>query len=281
MIGTLINEHCQLAENPLWRTEDGCLFWTDIDGGNIHRIHLATKKHDLVYSGAKVGGFTCEANGDLLLFRVDDFAVLRPDGGVETVRAFADEGSERFNDVIAAPDGCVFAGTIGKTDTSGGLFRVECDGSCTALFRGTGCSNGMGFSPDLRRFYWTCSTRRTIYVFDYDPSAGSLGNERVFYTASPTEGIPDGLAVDRNGHVWSARWDGFAIVHHDDDGTPIETIPFPVAKVSSLCFGGPDLDQMLVTTAGGIPGSASADGSIYRWSPGVRGSPEFRSKLTC
>src|ERR1043166_884438 len=149
MIGTLINEHCQLAENPLWREEDGCLFWTDIEGGNIHRIHLATKRHDLVYSGEKVGGFTFEANGDLLLFRVNDFAVLRPDGGVETVRAFADEGSERFNDVIAAPDGCVFAGTIGKTDTSGGLFRVECDGSCTPLFRGSGCSNGMGFSPDL------------------------------------------------------------------------------------------------------------------------------------
>jgi D-xylonolactonase len=281
MIGTLINEHCQLAENPLWREEDGCLFWTDIEGGNIHRIHLATKKHDLVYSGEKVGGFTFEANGDLLLFRVNDIAVLRPDGGVETVRAFADEGSERFNDVIAAPDGCVFAGTIGKTDTSGGLFRVGCDGSCTPLFRGTGCSNGMGFSPDLRTFYWTCSTRRTIYAFDYDPSAGSLRNERVFYTAPSSEGIPDGLAVDRNGHVWSARWDGFAIVHHDENGTPIETIPFPVAKVSSLCFGGPDLDQMLITTAGGIPGSTSADGSIYQWSPGVRGSPEFRSRITC
>ena len=277
----LINLHCELGENPLWNADDGCLYWTDITGGKIHRLHLETKKHALLYSGETVGGFTFEANGDLLLFRVNDIAVLHPEGRIETVRAFADEGSERFNDVIAAPDGCVFAGTIGRTETTGGLFRVECDGSCTLLFRGTGCSNGMGFSPDLRRFHWTCSTRRTIYVFDYDPSIGRLSNERVFYTAPDSEGIPDGMAVDCKGHVWSARWDGAAIVHHAEDGEAIETIPFPVAKVTSLCFGGDALDQMLITTAGGTPGSPSADGAIYQWSPGVQGLPEFRSRITC
>ena len=277
----LLHLHCELGENPLWNAGDGCLYWNDITGGKIHRLHLETTKHTQIYSGETVGGFTFEANGDLLLFRVNDIAALHDDGTVETVSAFSDEGSERFNDVIAAPDGCVFAGTIGRTETSGGLFRVECDGSCTLLFRGTGCSNGMGFSPDLRRFYWTCSTRRTICVFDYDPSNGRLSNERVFYTAPDSEGIPDGMAVDRNGHVWSARWDGFSIVHHAEDGAVIETIPFPVAKVTSLCFGGLALDQMLITTAGGTPGSTSADGAIYRCSPGVPGSPEFRSRITC
>ena len=277
----LLNVHCELGENPLWNAGDGCLYWSDITGGKIHRIHLATRKHTQIYSGETVGGFTFEANGDLLLFRVHDIAVLRGDGTAETVSAFSDESSERFNDVIAAPDGCVFAGTIGKTATGGGLFRVECDGSCTLLFRGTGCSNGMGFSPDLRTFYWTCSTRRTIYVFDYEPSNGRLSNERVFYAAPDFEGIPDGMAVDRNGHVWSARWDGFSIVHHAEDGAVIETIPFPVAKVTSLCFGGPELDQMLITTAGGTPDSTSADGAIYQCSPGVQGLPEFRSRITC
>lgn len=277
----LINLHCELGENPLWNAGDGCLYWNDIAGGKIHRLHLETKQHTQIYSGETVGGFTFEANGDLLLFRVNDIAAPHRDGTVETVSAFADEGSERFNDVIAAPDGCVFAGTIGKTETSGGLFRVECDGSCTLLFRGTGCSNGMGFSPDLRRFYWTCSTRRTIFFFDYDSATGRLENERAFYKATTSEGIPDGMTVDRDGHVWSARWDGFSIVHHDENGAVIETVPFPVAKVSSLCFGGDALDEMLITTAGGTPGSTSADGAIYQWSPGVKGSPEFRSRITC
>ncbi len=277
----LAHLHCELGENPLWNGDEGCLYWTDITGGKIHRLHLETRRHEEIYSGETIGGFTFEANGDLLLFRVNDIAVLHPDGMVETVRSFDDEGSVRFNDVIAAPDGSVFAGTIGKTPASGGLFRVECDGSCTLLFRGTDCSNGMGFSPDLRTFYWTCSTRRKIFAFDYDRSTGRLGAERVFYSATEDEGIPDGMAVDREGHVWSARWDGYSIIHHAPDGTPLGKISFPVAKVTSLCFGGPALDQMLITTAGGSAGSESADGAIFCCAAATPGTAEFRSRITC
>ena len=275
----LINLHCELAENPLWNADEGCLYWEDIPAGKIHRLHLATKRHTQLYSGEKVGGFTFQANGDLLLFRVNDIASLKPDGHVEVLRKFSDEGVERFNDVIADPAGRVFAGTIGKTPESGGLFRVDLDGTITLLFRGTGCSNGIGFSPDLRAFYWTCSTRRRIYSFAYDRATGNLSDERVIYEASAGEGIPDGMTVDCDGHLWSARWDGFAVVHHAPDGKFLERFSFPVAKVSSLCFGGPNLDQFFLTTAGGIAGSDTADGTIYQWSPGAKGPPEFKSRI--
>jgi D-xylonolactonase len=233
----------------------------------------------VIYRGVTVGGFTLQADGDLLLFRVADLALLHTDGRVEVLREFVDEGAVRFNDVIADPEGRVFAGTIGMADTSGGLYRVDRDGSMTLLFRGTGVSNGMGFSPDLRTFYWTCSTRRRIHAYDYDRATGAISRERVFYQATDAEGIPDGMTVDRGGDVWSARWDGYAVVHHGPDGKVIEKFPFPVAKVSSLCFGGPNLDEFFVTTAGGVPGSDTADGSVYRWAAGVSGSPEFRSQI--
>ncbi len=281
MITTLLNDHCLLAENPLWNGDDGCLYWTDIDGGTVHRFHLAGGRHEVIYRGVTVGGFTFQANGDLLLFRVEDLALLRPDGSVKVLREIADEGTARFNDVIADPEGRIFAGTIGRTEKSGGLFRVERDGSIEVLFRGTGCSNGMGFSPDLRTFYWTCSTRRCIYGFDYDRATGGLAGERIFHQATDDEGIPDGLTVDRDGHVWSARWDGFSVVRHAPDGRVIETFPFPVAKVSSLCFGGPALDEFFVTTAGGVSGSDTADGSVYRWKAGAGGLPEFPSRIGC
>ncbi|MDQ3622015.1 MAG: SMP-30/gluconolactonase/LRE family protein [Verrucomicrobiota bacterium] len=279
MITTLINEHCELGENPLWNGDDGCLYWTDITGGKVHRFHLATRSHAVVYRGEPVGGFTFQANGDLLLFRVQDLALLHSDGRVDVLREFSDEGMQRFNDVIADPEGRVFAGTIGKTAMSGGLFRVELDGAITLLFRGTGCSNGMGFSPDLEKFYWTCSTRRQIYEFDYRRATGGISGERLLYQATPTEGIPDGMTVDRHGHLWSARWDGFAVVHHAADGRVLEKFPFPVAKVSSLCFGGSALDTFFVTTAGGVLGSPSEDGTVYQWAAGVQGAPEFKSRI--
>jgi len=275
----LLNLHCELGENPLWNPADGCLYWEDITAGKVHRFHLALGKHTQIYSGEKVGGFTFQANGDLLLFRVSDIVSLKPDGRVEPYKMFSDEGSERFNDVITDPEGRVFAGTIGKTATNGGLFRFERDGGATLLFRGTGCSNGMGFAPDLRTFYWTCSTRRRIYAFDYDRATGGLSRERILYQATEGEGIPDGMTVDAEGHLWSTRWDGFALVHHAPDGRVLEKIKFPVAKVSSVCFGGPGLDQMFFTTAGGVANSDTLDGAVFQLAAGRRGMAEFHSRL--
>lgn len=279
MISTLINPHCLLGENPLWNPDDGCLYWTDIDAGRIHRYHFESGEHQVVYEGEKVGGFALQADGKLLLFRVNDIAVLSPDGTVASLHRFEDSGSARFNDVIADPEGRVFAGTIGKDDKSGGLFRIERDGTIQLLFRGTGVSNGMGFSPDLKAFYWTCSTRRRIFAFDYDRETGALTNERLFYRANDDEGIPDGLTVDRDGSIWSARWDGFAVVKHRPDGSVESRTSFPVAKISSLCFGGPKLDTFYLTTAGGSLESDSADGCIFAWSAGTSGREEFRSRI--
>lgn len=279
MPSVLLNLHCELGENPLWNAADGCLYWTDIIGGRVHRLHLETRRHEEIYRGETVGGFTFQTDGSLLLFRVRDLAVLRPGKSVEVLREFADEGSTRFNDVIADPEGRVFAGTIGRTGESGGVFRVDHDGGVTLLWRGTGCSNGMGFSPDLRTFYWTCSTRRRIYAFDYERATGALGNGRVLYQAADNEGIPDGLAVDAAGDLWSTRWDGFALVRHAPDGRVRERVQFPVAQVSSVCFGGPELDRMFLTTAGGAPGASTLDGALFELRAGARGRAEFRSRV--
>ena len=107
MISTLLHHHCELGENPLWNPEDGSLCWTDITAGALHRIQLATRKHEVIYRGVPVGGFTLQSDGALLLFRVNDIALLHPDGRVEVMREFADEGAARFNDVIADPEGRV------------------------------------------------------------------------------------------------------------------------------------------------------------------------------
>jgi D-xylonolactonase len=138
----------------------------------------------------------------------------------------------------------------------------------------------MGFTPDLKQFYWTCSTTRRIYRFPYDQNTGEIGDSTVFYQANDKEGITDGMKVDANGHIWSARWDGYSIVHHGPDGRVLETIPIPVAKVTSLCFGGPHYDQMFITTAGGQPGASTADGSVYHIAPApAKGRPEFTSRI--
>jgi D-xylonolactonase len=192
---------------------------------------------------------------------------------------------DRFNDVIADPAGRVFAGTYveraarAARGLKAGLYRVDTDRTVTRLFQGTGCSNGMGFSPDRRHFYWTDTTARTIFRFVYHEETGEIDDRRALVVVPEGEGVPDGLAVDAEGCLWSARWGGFGIYRHAPDGGFLEKIEFPVEKVSSCVFGGPNLDALYVTTAGGDDKSNTPDGTLYRVKVGVKGQREFRSKI--
>lgn len=278
----IVNRHCQLAENPLWDETAGRLCWTDITGGAVWSHHPATAETQQLYTGPTVGGFTQEADGALLLFRINDIVRLDPaDGTLREVAMFNEPGNTRFNDVIADPCGRVFAGTIGATPTSGGVYRYDPDGSMRRVITGTGCSNGMAFTADRRRFFWTCSTRKQIWLYDYDEATGDIANGRIWYQAGDDEGTTDGLTIDAEDNIWSARWNGWRVRQHAaDDGRVIREVKFPVAKVSSVTFGGADLGTMYLSTAGG-DGKRSLDGAIFSLRvPGVRGRPKFRSRLT-
>jgi D-xylonolactonase len=211
----LVNEHCATGENPYWNPHDGCVYWTDIPNGKIFRFDPATGQHQKIYEDVPVGGFTLQDDGNWLLFRVNDIAYMTPDGVVTAGRDYTDEGMERFNDVIADPAGRVYAGTIGTSRESGGLYRVDLDGTVTKLFAGTGCANGMGFTPDGQHFYWTCSTTKRILRFGYNRETGELSDSTPFFVGGENDKTPDGLAVDTQGTVWSARYGGHSIVRHD------------------------------------------------------------------
>jgi D-xylonolactonase len=274
------NYHCVVGENPLWNERDGRVYWEDIETGRLFSARHDTLEHACFYQGAVVGGFTLQEDGALLLFEADRISRLDvATGEHRVVRHGIDQDMRRFNDVIADPEGRVYAGTIGKTDQSGGLYRVDRDGTVSVLWKGTGCANGMGLSTDLSRFYWTCSTTRQIFVADYDRATGALRDRRVFYTAPASEGIPDGLCIDEQDHVWSARWDGGAVLRLTPEGKLVDKLELPVPKVSSATFGGPNRDTLYVTTAGGRLDSDSADGTLYRVDLGLRGRPGYRSRI--
>lgn len=274
---------CQLGEGPLWDASRRTLFWTDITAGEMHAWHQPTGEHRRLYRGEPVGGFTLEADGALALFRVRDVARLDPSNGQLHIRPFTDVGMERFNDVTADVRGRVFAGTIGRDDHSGGVFRFDPDGTSRLLFRGTGCSNGMGFSPDGKTFYWTCSTTGNICAFDYAADTGELTNRRVFHDCQPDGDIPDGLCVDREGFVWSARWGGARVVRHSPkDGSILETVPMPVSLVTSCCFGGENNSTLFITTARGEnEPETSPAGSVFALKSKTVGLQVKHSRLFC
>ena len=74
-------QRCLLGEGPLFDPARDCVFWTDIDAGRLYRLDRGGAPHREIYSGAKVGGFTLQLDGGLVLFRENDIALFDPEGG--------------------------------------------------------------------------------------------------------------------------------------------------------------------------------------------------------
>jgi len=277
---------CHTGENPLWHPQEAVLYWVDIPRGRLFRYEPETGHHEAVFEGRPVGGFTVEADGSLLLFMDRGRVVRWRDGAAEAVVIEAIEAmaSTRFNDVIADPAGRVFAGAMPAQGGDGRLYRIDRDGTFEVVLEGIGTPNGMGFSADGATFYFTDTKARRIDAFDYEVRTGAISNRRPFIEvpADPPEGRPDGMTIDDRGRFWSARWDGGCVVAYDRQGREVERIPVPeVRKVSSVTFGGPELTQMYLTTAGGDrkAGEGAHAGALFRVDGVGRGRPEFHSRV--
>ena len=93
--------------------------------------------------------------------------------------------------------------------------------------------------------------------------------------------------MPRSYHAVSLRFVYFSEIQRDPlvryapDGAEIGRIRFPARKVSSAIFGGPDLADLYVTTAGGHQKDVDGPGAgaLFRVRPGVGGVREFRSRI--
>jgi D-xylonolactonase len=200
----------------------------------------------------------------------------------------------QLNDCIADPAGRVLAGSVfydpNKEYPLGKLFSLDTDGTVRILDEGFYLSNGLGFSRDSKTLYFTDSADRTIFAYDYDMTSGTARNRRVFAKVPNTEGIPDGLTVDMEGFVWSAQWFGSAIVRYDPDGKIERRITTPAKQTSSLTFGGPELTDIFITSAGRSepmpvmppsydPTSGYFGGALYHTNVGIAGKAEFQANI--
>ena len=274
--------NCIVGEGPLWHPAERCVYWVDIPQGRIFRYDPASGEHSQIFQGPQVGGFTIQADGSLLLFMERGAVASLRDGKLDYhIERIEAERETRFNDVIADPAGRVFCGTMPAPDHPGSLYRLDTDGSLTQVLSGIGISNGMGFTPDAKRMYYTDSPTHNIYIFDYDVDTGALSNQRVFVNTGESDGIPDGMTVDADGYVWSARWDGSSLVRYSPSGEQVRRIWFPARKVSSVAFGGADYTDMYITTAGGQDKTAEGPGAgcLYRLNLGIAGKPEYLSRI--
>lgn len=268
-----------LAEGPHWDAATGQLHWVDILAPAIVSGDPASGVRSQRAMNELVGCVVPRAAGGYVCATETGIKMIDADGTIQTLcEPEADRPGNRFNDGKCDRLGRLWVGSlaINTTPGQGLLWRIEADGRATRMDEGFHISNGLGWSPDDTQMYFTDSGKRVIWVYDFDLAAGTIANRRVFAEVPEGRGVPDGLAVDADGFVWSAGWDGWTITRYAPNGSIDRVIPLPVPRPTSCAFGGPDLTTLYITTArirlsAGLLMEAPLSGSILAVETGIRG----------
>lgn len=269
-----------LGEGCVWDVRDGALLFVDIVRGLVHRWIAGTAAIHTWNVGVPVGAVGLRRSGGYVLAVRDGFAVTGSwRGALEPVAGcgpFAD--GVRMNDGACDPAGRFWAGTMAEdlTPGAGALFRLDTDGTVSAMVHEVGVSNGIDWAPDGETMYYVDSLTGGVDAFAFDPSAGTIGGRRRF--ASVAGGAPDGLTVDADGRVWVAVWGGACVRCFAPDGTLHTVVEVAAPHVTSCCFGDDDLGTLYITTASaeldeGNAASAPHAGDVFAVRPGCRGRP--------
>jgi sugar lactone lactonase YvrE len=243
----------ELGEGPVWDAEAGRLLWVDTMAGVVNWLHLPGGNGGSIALGQPVGSVALRRAGGLVAAVRDGFALVEIPSGRFQLIAPLQHGrpGNLMNDGKCDPSGIFWAGSMGHDGSPGvgELFRLDAHQQASRVLEGITVSNGIGWSPDGRTMYYVDSGPGSIDAFDYEIESAAISNRRRFVSIPSEEGVPDGLAVDAEGAVWVAIWEGSAIRRYTPNGTLDRVVEFPATLVTSCAFGGKSLGELFVTTA--------------------------------
>ena len=276
-----------VGEGAVWDDRAQCLWWVDIPGGVIYRYDPATGENRAIPYGEPVGCLAVREQGGLVLATKTGFWFFDPETGAR--EPIHDPESHlphnRFNDGATDAQGRFWAGTMkdgGDPEALGAFYRLDPDGTVTAWRDGIYTTNGLAFSPDGRRMYFSDSHPgvRTIWACDYDGDTGTPGAAEVFFDTRVVPGRPDGGTVDAEGCYWQAGVSGWQLYRLSPEGEVLATIDMPVENPTKPMFGGADLATLYVTSIGaGLaddPAQPQAGGLFAITGLGITGLPQPR-----
>lgn len=249
----LCDARCRIGESPVWSNE-GALYWVDIDGQRLHRWHggqhriLALPCTVSAIAPAETGLIAAGGAGFGLIVAGEDMARFELLADV-----LPQDVPMRMNDGALDRQGRFWAGSMSQPadaqNPAGQLFSFDGEARLSSVPRLL-VQNGLAFSPDGRTMYLSDSHPQvaTVWRFDYDPGSGVPGNRTVFCTGADLGGRPDGATMDTDGCYWIAASDGGRVVRLTPEGHIDAVVEVPTRNPTNICFGGPDLRTMFVTS---------------------------------
>lgn len=268
------------AEGPVWIPATQTVRWSDIPNNRILEFHAETgQTREYATSVEFTNGRTLDRDGSVVQCSHGRRRVERDHDGVVAplVDSFGGHRLNSPNDVVVASDGTVWftdppygilPGTVegheGEQEYGGCyVFRFDpATRELTPVVTDLIHPNGLAFSPDESILYVADTAGPDLgspyRIASYPVEGGTCGAGRTFVELEDDR-PSDGFRVDVEGRIWTSA--GASVRVYAPDGAQLAAVEVS-EKVSNLCFGGPDGQDVYIT----------ATTSLYRLRTGTTDS---------
>ncbi|CAB3233399.1 unnamed protein product [Arctia plantaginis] len=258
------------GKSPVWDPVLQSLYFVDARDNKVHKLDYVSGKITSKYIGyGEVNVVSLVSGSQRVLVSVRSALYLLEWGmtGDEALRLVTTLDMGLPDNVISdgKPDaeGRFWAGTKGPergdevAPDKGTLYTIEQESFAKPRIqiRPVSISSGLVWSLNNSVLYYIDSATQKVEAFDYDLHKGDLSGRRTILDITNygyEDAFPDGMTIDSHGKLWVALMLGGTVLHIDPDkGQVIFGYKLPVSRVSAVCWGGPNFDELFVTTARG------------------------------
>ncbi len=229
-------------------------FWVDIEKGKLFEYHIESKNTKIYSFPYRLAVVLEGKEGEVILGLDRKLASFNLETEELTwlLEVEPESPLHRFNDGKVDPKGRIWIGTLSRNFTkgAGSLYCISSINQVETKLDELTISNGMAWTADSKTFYFIDSPTQQIAEFDYFIETGEIKFRKIALTIPKELGTPDGMCIDQAGKLWVAHYGGSGVFCWDpDSGELLAKVELPVPHITSCCFGGKNMDLLLITTA--------------------------------
>lgn len=276
----IIGTASMLGEGAIWDYRKQVLYWVDTENKCFFMFDPVSGKNLRFDLPMKVGTLVPETENSVIvalqngIYRKNTLiGSLEFLGRPESLRKV-----ERFNDGKCDAEGRLWVGTIAIEEEKGGSFLYRFDRKgFKEMVDSISISNGIIWNSRNDRMYYIDTPTQKVIGFDFNLKSGEISNPSTAVIIPEELGFPDGMTIDAEDKIWVAMWNGSAIYRFDpESGEMLEKIEVPALNVTSVAFGGTEMDTLYITSAGISMNEKESSmyphaGGLFKFVPGVKG----------
>lgn len=255
-----------LGEGPHWDDKTQSLLFVDILSHTVYKWDSnSSKMESKTLDSNRASLIIPRESGGYVVSSSNRVETLDWDTGKTEVLGVLDNADTHvLNDGKCDAVGRLWAGTVGKNPIAkkedaavgiGNLYLLDNKGVISLKKDKLTIANGLTWTNDNKTMFYIDSYASKVWSYDFDLASGVIKNEQVCIDFDDPDsadylGVPDGMTIDTEDKIWVACFGGGRVVRFDpENGKVLQTVDFPAKRITSCCFGGPNLDELYVTSS--------------------------------